>query len=113
MKYMDKVRLKVNRKEYNDQNIFAGEVGIIWMPEIRFNEFYVMFDNHNDKVWYKYCTINVSDLELVETDKEMTDEILLQDLCKNDPRWWCKVEDGYIINLLGERKNKIPYDYDS
>ena len=24
-----------------------------------------------------------------------------------------KVEDGYIINLLGERKNKEPYKYNS
>lgn len=27
--------------------------------------------------------------------------------------WWCKVEDGYIVNLKGEKKNKTPYDYDS
>ena len=26
---------------------------------------------------------------------------------------WCKVEDGYIINLKGEKKNKIPFDYES
>jgi len=37
----------------------------------------------------------------------------LEDLPGNDPNWWCKVEDGYITNLKGERKNKIPYDYNS
>ena len=43
----------------------------------------------------------------------MTDEAILEDLPNHDPEWWCKVEDGYIWNLKGEKKNKIPYDYDS
>lgn len=42
-----------------------------------------------------------------------SDEDILEDLPGHDPAWWCKVEDGYILNLKGERKNKIPYDYDS
>ena len=46
-------------------------------------------------------------------ESDYTDEELLEELPTPDPHWWCKVEDGYIINLLGERKNKIPYDYDS
>ena len=40
-------------------------------------------------------------------------EDILEDLPDHDPAWWCKVEDGYILNLKGERKNKIPYDYNS
>ncbi|MCM1042819.1 MAG: hypothetical protein NC350_01245 [Corallococcus sp.] len=43
----------------------------------------------------------------------VTDEYLLKELSAQDTRWWCKVEDGYILNLKDERKNKIPYKYDS
>ena len=35
------------------------------------------------------------------------------DLPLNNPKCWCKVENGYILNLLGEKKNSIPYDYNS
>ena len=40
-------------------------------------------------------------------------ETYLNELPKHNPKWWCLVEDGYIMNLLGERKNKIPFDYNS
>ena len=43
----------------------------------------------------------------------LTDAEIQESLPKQDPRWWCKVENGFIMNLLGEKKNKIPYDYDS
>lgn len=36
-----------------------------------------------------------------------------KELAINNPKWWCKVEDGYIMNLLGEKKNKISFAYDS
>lgn len=40
-------------------------------------------------------------------------KMILDELPKNNPKWWCKVEDGFIVNLLGEKKNKIAYDYNS
>ena len=43
----------------------------------------------------------------------VTDDDILEDLPQHDTRWWCKVEDGYILNLLGEKKNKEPYKYNS
>ena len=43
----------------------------------------------------------------------LNDEDILEDLPAHNPDWWCRVEDGYILNLKGERKNKIPYDYNS
>ncbi|MBQ8178122.1 MAG: hypothetical protein IJ033_02910 [Clostridia bacterium] len=49
----------------------------------------------------------------VTKESDITDEDILEDLPTPDPRWWCKVEDGYILNLLGERKNKVAYDYNS
>ena len=111
MKYLDKVKLIKNKKSYNDNNIFEGEEGVIWEPEIRNNSFHVMFHN-NDKDWYKYGDIKIKDLQIIE-DGHCLDETILEDLPKNNPEWWCKVEDGFIMNLNGDKKNKIPYDYDS
>ena len=51
-------------------------------------------------------------LELLE-ESAITDNDLLEAIPKNNPSWWCKVENGYIINLLGEKKNKTPYNYNS
>ena len=56
--------------------------------------------------------VYVGDIETYR-DSEISDDVILKDLPSNDPSWWCKVEDGYIFNLKGERKNKIPYDYRS
>ncbi len=47
------------------------------------------------------------------SDYHASDETLLEDLPEHDPAWPCKVENGYIVDLLGNRFNKIPYDYDS
>ena len=38
---------------------------------------------------------------------------LLKSLPEKYPNWWCKVEDGYIVNLEGDKLNKVPYDYNS
>ena len=112
MKYLDKVRLIVDRDRYKKDNVFKGEIGTIWLPEIRDNEFYVAFETGDEKDWYKYSCIKIEDLELVE-DGGCPDEDILDEIPQNNPRWWCKVEDGYIINLLGEKKNKEPYKYNS
>ena len=58
------------------------------------------------------CAIEIKDLKLIEV-YPFSDENILDSLPSRDPRWWCKVENGYIINLLGQRRNKIPYDYES
>ena len=92
--------------------IYNGEIGIIWFPEIREDCFYVQFDTNDPKNWYKYAEIKIKDLELVK-DGECTDEELLEELPKNNSEWWCKVKDGFIMNLKGDKKNKIPYDYNS
>ena len=52
------------------------------------------------------------ELELVE-DNKCSDDIILESIPRHNKDWWCKVEGGYIVNLKGERKNKIPYDYNS
>lgn len=110
MKYLDKVKVISNK--YLNEGIKEGDVGEICLSEIRDNEFYVRFERDDYWNFYDYCMIKIEDLEFVE-DGGITDEELLKDLPKNDPRWWCKVENGFILNLLGEKKNKIPYDYNS
>lgn len=121
MKFLDKVKVINLRDSYKNENISLNEIGVIWESEIRDNCFYVMFDDDSNKKFYdekpgqnffKYCTINIKDLELVKNNNT-PDNLILEALPKNNPKWWCKVEDGYIKNLLGETKNKIPYDYDS
>ena len=114
MKYFDYVKVLKDRPEYEKNNVHAGDIGIIWQPEIRGNTFDVMFETGDEYNLEKYCEIRIEDLEFVkESGYKVTDEVLLKDLPSQDPRWWCKVEDGYILNLKGERKNKIPYKYDS
>ena len=128
MKENDDVRVIRDNKRYADEGIYKGMVGYIAMAEIRNNSFLVAFidDNfaiHKDSTeWFeehyneikddKFCIIKIDDLELVK-DNGMTDDDLLESLPNNNPKWWCKVENGYIVNLLGEKKNKIPYDYNS
>ena len=124
MKYLDDV--KVLNDNYKDEGITKGMLGTIIEPDIKINSFYVLFQDQrvfdkdfmNDednilKLKKDICTgINIKDLELVRDNN--TDEMLiLADLPENRKDWWCKVEDGYILNLNGERKNKIPYDYES
>ena len=74
-------------------------------------KFEVVFSDSKGKD-YALIEIYVGDLEVVRSSN-LTDEDILEDLPKHDPHWWCKVENGYILNLLGEKKNKIPYDYES
>lgn len=112
MKLFDKVKILCDKPEYLEENVHKGEIGTIWSAEMRGNTFEVIFDNHDENEWYKYAVVNIEDMEVVE-DGKATDKMILEELPKNNPDWWCKVEDGYILNLKGKRKNKIPYDYDS
>ncbi len=128
MKYEDDVRVIKDKEKYKNLGITKGMVGYISLPEIRNNTFFVCFIDENFKLhenepeWFqkhydeikddKLCEIKIQDLELIN-DNGLTDEEILKSLPKHNPKWWCKVEDGYIMNLLGEKKNKIPYDYDS
>ena len=128
MKYEDNVRVIKDKEKYKNLGITKGMVGYISLPEIRNNTFFFFFIDENFKLhenepeWFqkhydeikddKLCEIKIQDLELIN-DNGLTDEEILESLPKHNPKWWCKVEDGYIMNLLGEKKNKIPYDYDS
>ncbi len=126
MKYYDKVKVIVNRHEYEVNNVYKDMVGTIIDPEIRDGYFHVIFTDPRAKeadfiFTYEnikslkddvFCSIKVEDLKLLE-ESDCSDGYILENLPKDTPFCWCKVVDGFIINLKGEKKNKIPYDYDS
>lgn len=109
MKWLDEV--KVLTDKYEREGVKKGAIGTIIMSEIRYNQYEVVFSDKDGKD-YAMIEIFVGDLEVVKSSN-MTDEDILEDLPGHNPNWWCKVEDGYILNLKGERKNKVPYDYNS
>lgn len=112
MKFLDEVKLINIRNNYNSYNLKKGMVGTIIEAAIRDNYFLVVFSSKNIFEDDIIAPVRIEDLELVK-NQNSSDKMILEDLPKNNPAWWCKVEDGYILNLLGEKKNKIPYDYDS
>ena len=107
MKLYDKVKIIRMDSEYKKDIEFLK--GTIIQPEIRDERFYVAFSKGEG---YLYQDVKINDLEVVE-EGWGTDEVILEELPQKNPKWWCKVEDGFILNLLGEKKNKIPYDYNS
>ena len=113
MKYGDMVKVLVEKDKYAKNYVHKDMIGMLTDAEIRDNEYMVIFSYkyspENEDI---YIPIFVGDLEMVK-DGHYTDDMILKDLPKQNPKWWCKVENGYIINLLGEKKNKIPYDYNS
>ena len=110
MKLYDKV--KVTSDKYEKQNIHLGEIGTIFDPLILHNKFTCIFDNNSDTDWYKYCDIDINDLELIKSS-DATEKMMLEEFPSPNKSFWCIVEDGFIKNLKGEKKNKIAYDYDS
>lgn len=120
MKFLDEVKVIVSKEEYEKQGVFKGMIGTIFDGEIRNREFNVLFYDKTPvtpESWGNikediFCAIKIKDLEFVK-DGNCSDELIIDALPKNDLRWFCKVENGFIINLLGDKLNKIPYDYDS
>ena len=126
LKLFDEVRVIKDKEKYNNWGVYKGMIGTIIDAEIRFNAFQVIFTDERSKdkefmsveenifklnddiVEY----IDIEDLEVVK-ESDVSDEYILENLPKKHPNWYCKVENGYIVNLQGEKKNKIPYDYNS
>lgn len=124
MKLLDDV--KVLNNNYEKKGIRAGMVGTIIDADIRWGSFYVNFQDQRafDKVFMSVkenifkldddisLGIKIEDLEVV-AESGVDDKTIYENLPEGHKDWWCKVEDGYILNLKGERKNKVPYDYNS
>ena len=109
MKWLDEV--KVVTDKYEGEGVKKGAIGTIIMSEIRSNRYEVVFSDKEGRD-YAEIEIFVGDLEVVKSS-DVGDEDILKDLPGHNPAWWCKVENGYILNLKGEKKNKIPYEYNS
>ena len=124
MKLLDEV--KVINNNYEKQRIKMGMIGTIIEADIRWDSFFVNFQDQ--KVYDKdfmskeenifqlkddICIgIKIKDLELVK-DNHCDDETIRDSLPEKHKHQWCKVEEGFILNLEGKKKNKIAYDYNS
>ena len=109
MKWLDEVR--VTSDAYEDKGVKKGAIGTIIFAWMRYDQYEVVFSNP-DGSDYADEMIYFWDLEVVRSSN-ITDEDILEDLPEHNPKWWCKVENGFILNLCGEKKNKIAYDYKS
>ena len=112
MKIYDIVRVKANKDYLVKQGIYAGREGKIIEPEIVRGAFRVFFIDTTCKEPDIFADVLIEDLDLLEAGFA-SDEIILEELQARSSEKWCKVENGYIVNLLGEKKNKKAYRYDS
>lgn len=109
MKWLDEVR--VTTDAYENVGVKKGAIGTIIFAWMRYDQYEVVFSLPDGRD-YADEMIYLWDLEVVRSS-DITDEDILEDLPEHNPKWWCKVENGFILNLCGERKNKIAYDYKS
>ena len=123
MKLFDKVKVIKDRNEYKEQRVYKNMIGTITDACLIFNSFEVSFTDdwntlvklYGEDAWNYgkediVLYIQAEDLEVVE-ESDVTDEEIQKNLPNEDPRIWCKVENGYIYNLLGEVQNPEQYKY--
>jgi len=108
MKYLDDVRITSDK--YEKYDLKKEDIVTILDSEIREKAFYVVLTINGCDV--AEGSVKIKDLELVKSS-DIDDDVILRDLPGKNPEWWCKVVDGYIVNLKGDRLNKVAYDYDS
>ena len=118
MKFLDRVEVINDNEDYNKNNVTKGMIGTIIDAAIRDNCFNVIFidERVKDKEFMAVeenflslkddiiYPIKIKDLKLIE-DNKCNDETILNSIPLNNLNWWCKVENGYIVNLKGNRKN--------
>ncbi len=109
MKLLDEV--KVVNDKYKENGITEGMIGTIIEVDIRWESFYVCFQDQRvyDEVFMQNqenifklkndicCGIKIKDLELIK-DNNATDAMIKDSLPENHKDWWCKVENGFIVN---------------
>lgn len=124
MKLFDDIKIINENKYYTENGIFKGRIGTINSPEIRDNCFEVVFIDerffNKNFQWTEenietmkddiLIDVKIEDMEVIK-ESNATDEDIYEMLPGKTN--WCKAENGYIINLVGEKKNKIPYNYNS
>ncbi len=118
MKLFDDI--KIINENYAKFGVKKGRIGTINSPEIHEDSFDVVFIDKRffDKNFHWtdenietmeddiFIDVKIEDMEVIKESNATDDDIYEMLPNKTD---WCKVEHGYIINLLGEKKNKIPY----
>jgi hypothetical protein len=130
MKFLDIVRVIVDKNEYIKQGIKKGMTGTIVSEEIRYGCFDVNFecifdpetltcvhnggpdDGYNGLEDYP-ADIEIEDLEFVQEliDEDKVLETIRQSPCLKNGNWMYKVEDGFAIRVDGTKANKTAYDY--
>ncbi len=108
MQYLDRVRLISD--DYEQYGLHRGDEGHILNAEIRYGKFCFYREDPVTKFDDDGVSVRIEDLELVEASGS-SDEAILEDLPLHNPEWGCKVIDGFIYNLKGERLNEYAYDY--
>ena len=108
MKLYDRVR--VINDGYEGYGIKKGDEGHILNAEIRYGTFCFYREDPETLADDASASVRIEDLVLVE-DGGATDEDILEELPRHNPEWGCKVIDGFIYNLKGERLNEYAYDY--
>ncbi len=107
MKYFDEVMILT--EDYEKNGLKKGARGIVVSPMITDNTFKVIFFDGNN---WDFILHDIFIGHLTEKTRGCsTDKDILKRLPKRNKSLWCKVEDGFILNLNGEVKNKIPYEY--
>lgn len=115
MKLLDEVRVINNN--YEDKGVLQGMIGTIIEADIRWNSFYVCFQDQRvyDKEFMKIqdnifklnkdiCLgVKISDMEVVR-ESNIDNNDIYNNLPANHKDCWCKVEEGFIVNLKGEKK---------
>ncbi|MCL2621608.1 MAG: hypothetical protein FWD32_01080, partial [Firmicutes bacterium] len=100
MKYLDTVKITTDR--YKDLGYGKGYVCTIIEPNImRTGEFLVAFPDPID-FGDEILGVPVGELEFVKCNG-ITDKEILNSLPYMTTSVWCKVEDGFILNLKGEK----------
>ncbi len=103
-------RVRVISDAYEEFGVKKGDEGHILNAEIRGGTFCFYREDPVTLEDDDGTPIKIEDLELVEA-YGATDEMILEELPGNNPEWGCKVIDGFIYNLKGERMNEYAYDY--
>lgn len=108
----DIVKIKKDADYLVKQGVHSGREGKIIEPEIENGCFRVLFIDRFYKEPDIIADVKIEHLELVEYGFA-SDDILLEEIGARSGEKWCKVVNGFIMNIVGDKKNKVAFDYNS
>ncbi len=92
MKLYDTIRLTVDKEKYAAIGVGKGSMGVIVLPEIRYNTFEVEFFEVK-KGCFPLLSVYIGDMEVV-TESNMADADILKERTNLNPAWLWKVVDS-------------------